>query len=959
MPTPTRHRTNQPGRVRLKSRIARAFWDRGSDATKGIARVVTQNVADGTELRLEVAPPGGKALRTLTATVSGNAASVDVPFDFQDAELSGSPPRFAFTATIEKYGLKVGSRNLWVVPPALRDARWERARAAYGEAVGFEVASERIPDGTPVEISIVDAGHPDEEPVASLQAPVSGGRAKGSFVYRYTVSTDPVPRRLVFTARAAGLEAPDAKSGELELTEVLELRLLAPDGKPALKRTKQPDGTFQEEPHQVEVTDAAGAKKTARPDAEGKVRIEEVAAGAFKVQVAGEAWIYAAAKDDTTDPGTEVKGHTAVAGLVVGVVAKLPLGARIEKLGLERAVIRTLFPTRAGGMLVFQADKEARLSLRRPDPLTAVKAESHASGCFGFRARFRTKKAPEVPIAGKERLQYEVPPDQHGWYFLMVEGGAGQPLSATAYEEGWIQDQDAKTGDKGVPLIPFNFWYWPVKYRASEWSQTGCSSPHAWEGAGAVLRKYGQAHGLTPGELAAWWEAGGKPAEDKAKKDGEPAMVTEAAASRYEDQGDGHFRPKQPGWAGHCHNNAPSTVYFEEPARGGASHNGQSFALAELEFLLGEATGNIKEVTVGWSPNAPFFAWGQVPMVVTRRKDGRKAKGYMNAGGNQNLWRLVKPSDFPDGEEAPPEADIAARLRPILKEVLASQFEPKDGTWRGADLDLPAADGQPGNVRFASGDAYHQELSGPDLDQVVDDALSGQSLQDWWRAFGRAAASFHRTLAERVRIQGEPLYQDIRAQQDSRGSAFEVWFTILYYYRAHLVEDPGSGDELDVWAFTECYYLVDNVNFMGTHVADVQDQGRVLPDKGRNWRRQMLARLNYGADGKVADNPRNRWAAVLYAGDSVLDRAHEGGYVRDTVVAAARKDPATLAGARALWVPATLWKIDDPTTSRPGGDDFGLGNPYVDKRALQSKLLRLRHRYCKGGFATYCTHGSP
>ncbi|MGE0707773.1 MAG: carboxypeptidase-like regulatory domain-containing protein [Planctomycetota bacterium] len=164
----------------------------------------------------------------------------------------------------------------------LADPRWSVSEARVGDEVELLVSA-ALPDGAEVRFAIVEVdADGEDDPVAELQASVSGGVARARWTFAWTDDEDDAQREdeafpapeYAFVARAS--EERSARSPELRFKDWYELEVLDLDG--------QPVGGVE-----VTLTLAGGEERRATTDEHGVARWEDVPAGPVEYAFAAAA----------------------------------------------------------------------------------------------------------------------------------------------------------------------------------------------------------------------------------------------------------------------------------------------------------------------------------------------------------------------------------------------------------------------------------------------------------------------------------------------------------------------------------------------------------------------------------------------------------------------------------------------------------------------------------------------
>lgn len=480
-----------------------------------------------------------------------------------------------------------------------------------------------------------------------------------------------------------------------------------------------------------------------------------------------------------------------------GKVVRARLGEK-QQTKLERgAAARVWVPSKRGGKLVVKhSEAEAKLALFHPDLATAFKAKA--------RDEKGNLAGDAQDVAGKGEVSCWLAAGEFQWFFIQ----ASRPgeLTVTFLEEAVPRDKD------GSPMFPYHFYYWPVNKK------------EPWEGKDCVLRRYARAFGQSEDECV-WWEVGGQQAVSDGKQHGHDEVVKRANAKKYEQADQGHYRPSQPGWAGHCHNSAPASILFKEPPKAGKTHGGVKFDQGELEFFQTEFFGNYGQLAGGgW--NLP-----ELPVAVQLKwthgsQSGSKTKQV-------NLLRIAKPG----------EADPATALEAALYDQL--HWEGDHQGERYVQFDQANAKSEAARIVQAHGGA----------------AGFKQALEAQWR---RVGASWLAKLFEALGDKGEPVMGDVRSNQAAAGPG-AIWNNVAMYCRARLSEHEGSDDEKDLDVEAEVFFNIDNVSVIGHPTCELK-QGEVQPHS--YWARTMQMRLRYSDQGAPEPNdPRNAFTSFKAFGN--------------------------------------------------------------------------------------------
>jgi hypothetical protein len=230
--------------------------------------------------------------------------------------------------------------------------------------------------------------------------------------------------------------------------------------------------------------------------------------------------------------------------VVLGYVLRAPLGSSGFAVALpNQTIIKIYVPTKLGGKLSLKPSK-GKVLLCYDGGRNLDKALTKA-----------VWKAQHKVVGPGPTIDYDVPKDKHGWYFVRILDTA----DASTLDNTFVQAAIAKDSD-GTDLVPWNFWYFPY----SKFSPT----PRGWSDPGAYKR----------------FEA----------KFGSGGFAWEYANHRVPDATDDASH----GWEGHCHGAVRAAIFFRQPEV--PTPNPQGFTQEDLELFATEyAQSNCNRV-VEW-----------------------------------------------------------------------------------------------------------------------------------------------------------------------------------------------------------------------------------------------------------------------------------------------------------------------------------------------------------------------
>jgi hypothetical protein len=177
--------------VSLPSQIQRARWLQSSGAAgeEAVLEVLTHFVGNGSELEVEVRTKSGQTIEKTRGEMRVNR------FQHSFTISEDTKEDISFSASLPKHGLTASSPVLRVFPRrAITNARWDKKEARRGDVVKLLADTEGIPDGTEVDISILewdqDSAH---DPVCALSTYVRESKIELEWEYQYQEDTDDIP----------------------------------------------------------------------------------------------------------------------------------------------------------------------------------------------------------------------------------------------------------------------------------------------------------------------------------------------------------------------------------------------------------------------------------------------------------------------------------------------------------------------------------------------------------------------------------------------------------------------------------------------------------------------------------------------------------------------------------------------------------------------------------------------
>lgn len=462
-------------------------------------------------------------------------------------------------------------------------------------------------------------------------------------------------------------------------------------------------------------------------------------------------------------------------------VVKVPLGKDYKTKVEKGAAAKIYVPSRRGGKLTIAFTNDAaEMRVFFPDLKTPFSEQKRTEKLVHHGAGEEMK--------GKKEISAFIKPGKFKWFYVLVTA-AGE-MTATFYEEAIPREKDRS------PMFPYHFYYWPVNQR------------EPWDGTNAVLRRYAKAFGKNEDEVV-WWEIGGAEAVADGKAHGHDEVVKRANDKVYEEKDKGHFRPSQPGWAGHCHNAAPASIFFKEPPSAGKDHGGVHFTQGELEFLQTEFTGNY-----GTLDGNDGFGLEGYPLTVVIKIRWKWDTQTGESPEQENLLKFLKPSDTnPAGS---------------LEDALYDRFH-HQSMYQGKSYEQ-----------------FDRQNAKDEVQRIVaahgGESAFNQKVQETW---GRVGVEFLQNVYTLLGDRGNPSLGDIRSNQASAGPS-AIWNNVAMYGRTHLAQKAGSDSELEVEAQADVYFNIDNAGMIGAETCALEDR-EVVPKN--YWGREMKLALTYKATG--------------------------------------------------------------------------------------------------------------
>jgi len=280
--------TDQVHEIRLDSSLSNLGWDRAVALVGDTAAlfVNTHFVGDGSEIEIRVEDGKGRSVEKIKGKVYGDrfGASLVVPKKARE--------ELRFTARLPRHGLEMKSGPMRVLPLVrVSNMRWDRKEARRGDRVKMTADVEGLPDDIEVMLLVYefdrDGAH---DFVTKFPARVQGGRIEAEWEFEYHEDTDEIPTdeemrktggayrppEYFWTVEAGGTEfGRDGESGLLEFKDWVEVRFSDAAGKPITDRTLR-----------VRLPD--GSERSAKTDAQGSVRLEDVPPGKIQVRFESE-----------------------------------------------------------------------------------------------------------------------------------------------------------------------------------------------------------------------------------------------------------------------------------------------------------------------------------------------------------------------------------------------------------------------------------------------------------------------------------------------------------------------------------------------------------------------------------------------------------------------------------------------------------------------------------------------
>jgi hypothetical protein len=347
----------------------------------------------------------------------------------------------------------------------------------------------------------------------------------------------------------------------------------------------------------------------------------------------------------------------------------------------------------------------------------------------------------------------------------------------------------------------------------------------------------------------------------------------------------GHYRRHAADWAGHCHNAVAASVYFEEPPRRGGSYKGFRFSQAQIEFLASEWAGNYKD---------------------------------QKFDAQQVMWDLNETDDdtIPIGGDEPNNVPFLVFFKPFQK-VTPERFKNMLAEYLHIDL-------QKNIVRRIQIIRDVKEL----IRKKGGEAKFADYIKD---SFGNAVARLHVFLQEQMLEEGEVVTANLRSDEKNDGPS-PVWNYACFLYRSWMEEEPSLGDEKCIRVKNRTVWNDDDIDAIGIKPGFVTKQNRVKENKNHCVFRVLKYIIKFDDQGKIdVNDSNNKWEDVTDG----RKRNH-------------------------LFAPQRFIVLKTPTHSRPEknpiyylqagslkDDDYGLGNPFVDWRIVEKKLIRLIDKYEK------------
>lgn len=275
-------KTNKVNEFKLESGIDRVVWSDGSasvGAKVGIL-VETHFVGSGSDIKIQIKDSNGKTHGSISDKINGNKFRND--FIIPD-KAAGS---LIAEVKLPKHGVEMKS-NLLTVYPAIRikNLKWDKKEAKRGDIIKITADVENSIDGTDAEIEIWeydnDLAH---DFIVKIPVEVKNGKIETSWEFEYQEDTDDIPSNdeleqgynppeYFFRVKILGVSE---DSEILGFKDWIEMQLKDDEGNP-----------MADQDYELQFPD--GLKKKGKTDSEGKILLEDIPPGNFKVIYSGTA----------------------------------------------------------------------------------------------------------------------------------------------------------------------------------------------------------------------------------------------------------------------------------------------------------------------------------------------------------------------------------------------------------------------------------------------------------------------------------------------------------------------------------------------------------------------------------------------------------------------------------------------------------------------------------------------
>ncbi len=272
--------TDQIKKVQLPSAIEEVLWTKPMASSGGRVglEIFTHYVGNGSALEIEISDQAGKNLGKYKEKISGNRfwTQIKVPAEAKQALYAN--------VKLPKHGLQMKSNPLILLPPIeITNAKWDKKEARRSDILKLTADVKGVEDGTEGEIEIwehdSDGAH---DFITKFPVFVKNKKVEAEWEYEYHEDTDEIPTEEELQKYGKKYNPPEyffrvkvsevaADSGLLEFKDWIEVQVVDRTGYPLSGK----DYT---------ITLSDGRQKKGKLDDDGRVRIDDVPPGPYKIE---------------------------------------------------------------------------------------------------------------------------------------------------------------------------------------------------------------------------------------------------------------------------------------------------------------------------------------------------------------------------------------------------------------------------------------------------------------------------------------------------------------------------------------------------------------------------------------------------------------------------------------------------------------------------------------------------